>query len=62
MDTIRNEYVWARDQVWRQRGKAEMVWRCAEEGSWIDWTLKDVEDGAAEAEEKEEGLREGSWM
>lgn len=39
-----------------------MVWRCAEEGSWIDWTLKDVEDGAAEAEEKEEGLREGSWM
>lgn len=28
------------------RGRVEMVWTCAKEGEWTDWT-KDVEDGAA---------------
>lgn len=28
-----------------------MVWTCAKEGEWTDWT-KDVEDGAARQEEK----------
>ena len=55
MDKIKNEYIRGSAHVeqlgQKLRGKTEMVWACAEKGSWLHWE-KNVGDGAARKEEE----------